>query len=232
MARVVAPNCWHHVTQRGNRQQPIFFDDTDRTMYLRLLTQHCGPARVAIAGYCLMGNHVHLIAIPQDSTGMAKALGRTHGDYARWLNLRLGEVGHLWQNRFFSCVLDERHQWEALRYVERNPVRAGMVRCAADWPWSSARAHLAGFDRSHLLEMSGWANRWDANSWGEAWDLGINEAALVELIRAATRAGGPIGSAEFTEELETRVGRLLRPRKRGPKAKTALAAAPTHFGIA
>jgi putative transposase len=146
MARVVLPGCWHHVTQRGNLRQAVFFEASDRQFYLELLRQNCLRFRVAIAGYCLMGNHVHLLAIPSRENGLAHALGRTHNDYARWLNLRRFHSGHLWQNRYYSCPLDEAHGWEALRYVELNPVRAGLVTCAADWPWSSARAHVSGTD--------------------------------------------------------------------------------------
>ena len=116
--------------------------------------------------------------------------------------------------------------------MERNPVRAGIVRCAAEWPWSSARAHLSGVDASRLLEMSGWSKRWTANGWADVLELGVDDAALVERIRAATRAGWPIGSPDFTQEMEARVGRSLRPQKRGPKVRAAFAALPTDFGIA
>ena len=137
-ARVVAPGCWHHVTQRGNRRQTVFFSDDDRAVYLRLLGLECGRHGVRIAGYCLLSNHVHVVAIPSAEDSMAKAFGRAHVGYARWLNVRRGETGHVWQNRYFSCPLDERHRWEALRYVELNPVRAGLVKEASEYRWSSA----------------------------------------------------------------------------------------------
>ena len=157
IARVVVPDHWHHITQRGNRRQTVFFEDTDRTLYLQLLVQHARRCSVRIVGYCLMGNHVHLIAIPPAATALAKSLGRAHVDYARWLNLRRGETGHVWQNRFFSCPMDERHQWEALRYVERNPVRA----------------------RSGILDMAEWERRWTGGTWREALASGIEDAGLV-----------------------------------------------------
>ena len=153
IARVVVPGCWHHITQRGNRRQSVFFEDADYTLYLQLLAHHTRRCAVRIVGYCLMGNHVHLIAIPPAETALAKSLGRAHVDYARWLNLRRGETGHVWQNRFFSCPMDDWHQWEALRYVECNPVRAGMVSEAPEWRWSSAEAHTSGVDqigRAHV----------------------------------------------------------------------------------
>lgn len=99
--------------------------------------------------YCLMTNHIHIIASPTKSTGLAKALGRAHNDYARWLNVRRGESGHLWQNRYFSCPIESRYLWSVLAYVERNPVRAGMVSRCGDWPCSSAAMHSGLFSRVH-----------------------------------------------------------------------------------
>ena len=231
MARVVAPGCWHHVTQRGNRQQTVFFGDADRIIYLQLLAHHCRKASVRIAGYCLMGNHVHLIVIPPTQTGLATALGQTHGDYARWLNIRRGEVGHLWQNRFYSCPLDERHRWEALRYVELNPVRAGLVRAAWEWPWSSAAAHVIGMDRAGLLDTADWETRWGAIRWRDVLEQGVEDAAFLERIREATRTGRPAASVEFTVELEARVQRRLRPKKRGPKVRAESGEAELSFGV-
>src|SRR5512134_561424 len=107
-----------------------------------------------------MGNHVHLLLVPLGESAMARTLGRTHGDYSRWLNMKMGETGHVWQNRYYSCPLDEEHRWEALRYVELNPVRAGIVDGPEDWPWSSAVARAGGEDRTGILEMGEWKARW------------------------------------------------------------------------
>jgi REP element-mobilizing transposase RayT len=117
----------------------VFFEDRDHELYLSLLREYTGKYQVQILGYCLMTNHVHLIAVPADATGLAKAIGRVHNDYARWLPIRRRESGHLWQNRFFSCPLEDAYTWAALAYVERNPVRAGMVAHREEWAWSSAR---------------------------------------------------------------------------------------------
>jgi putative transposase len=231
IARVVVPGCWHHVTQRGNRRQTVFFSDVDRETYLRLLAQHCRRGRVAIAGYCLMGNHVHIIAVPASETGLAKALGRTHNDYARWFNVRRGETGHLWQNRFYSCPLEERHRWEALRYVELNPVRAGLTTDAAGWPWSSAAAHVTGVDRAGILEMEEWSSQWSADVWREVLKQGVDDAALLDRIRAATRTGRPMGGEDFVSGLEQRMRRPMRPRKRGPKPATVADAAQLELEV-
>jgi putative transposase len=155
-------------------------------------------------------------------TALAKSLGRTHVDYARWLNLRRGQTGHVWQNRFFSCPMDERHQWEALRYVACNPVRAGLVTEAPDWRWSSAAAHTGGIDRWGFLDMAEWERRWTAGRWREALGGGIDDAALWERIREATRTGRPAAGEEFVKRLEVERRRRLRPQKRGPKPEATV----------
>src|ERR1039457_6762434 len=219
IARVVVPGAWHHATQRGNHQQTVFFGDADRVFYLGLLRHHAARCSVRIGGYCLMGNHVHVVAMPTDSKGLANALGRTHNDYARWLNLQRRTTGHVWQNRFYSCVLDERHSWQALRYVELNPVRAGVVADPAEWRWSSASAHLAGRDDDGLIDLSEWGENWGPASWRNALDLGLNDAALAERIREATRTGRPAADASRLLELERETGRRLRLGQGGPKTK-------------
>ena len=132
------------------------FEDADRLCYLRLLRRYCTEYQLKLGGYCLMGNHVHLLAIPEREDSLARALGRAHNDYSRWVNLKRGKnPGHVWQNRYYSCPLEEQHAWEALRYGELNPVRAGMVQSAAGWRWSSAPAHAAGKDVSELIRLDG-----------------------------------------------------------------------------
>jgi len=231
MARVVMPGFWHHATQRGNHQQPVFFHDDDRRLYLELLRHHCTRFSVRITGYCLMNNHVHVLAIPARQDGLAWALGRTHNDYARWLNVRRRQTGHLWQNRFYSCPLDESHRWEALRYVELNPVRAGLVNHAADWHWSSAEAHLSGADPARLLDWTDWRADWSPQSWHGALSHSIHDAMLLERIRHATRTGRPAGNADFLDQAEAGFGRRLRLLKRGPKPRMVGPAAPVDLGV-
>jgi putative transposase len=231
IARVVLPGCWHHVTQRGNRAQTVFFDDDDRRLYLDLLRTQCARYQVAITGYCLMSNHVHVLAVPEHESSLAQAFGRAHNDYSRWQNVRRAQSGHLWQNRYFSCPMDETHQWEALRYVELNPVRAAMVRSAAEWPWSSAHAHLTGRDPRHLLSMNDWHARWSTRTWRESLELGISDAAALDRIREATRTGRPAGSDAFLDQAEALAGRSLRPAKRGPKETATMSAAQLDFEV-
>jgi putative transposase len=219
IARVILPGVWHHITQRGNRRQTVFFDDSDRELYLQLLERHCSKHGVKITGYCLMTNHVHLLAIPARETSLARAFGGAHTDYARWLNLHRGETGHFWQSRYFSCPLDEDHRWEALRYVELNPVRAGIAATAEEWRWSSAAAHLGGADWYGRLDLTDWHARWSAESWHEALEEDLTSAAILERIREATRTGRPAGSDAFIMEAEKQSGRRLHTVKRGPKPK-------------
>ena len=149
IARVVLPGGPHHVTQRGNRRVDVFLDDQDRRRYLSLLSEYTGRHGVAIWAYCLMRNHVHFVAVPETAESLGRTFHDTHQTYAAWFNHKTKETGHLWQGRFYSTVLDDPHLWVAVRYVERTPVRAGLVDRAEDWPWSSAAAHCG--DRTDPL---------------------------------------------------------------------------------
>ncbi len=224
MARVVIPGLAHHVTQRGNRQQNVFLTDDHRQVYLKTVRKYCDKYGLQILGYCLMTNHVHLIAVPLREDSLAKGLGRAHNDYARWFNITQGQTGHLWQNRYFSCPLEDRHLWEALRYVELNPVRARLVARPDEWRWSSARAHLGQSDESGLLSMGPWRQCYDERRWREVLALGVGAAELEQRIREATRTGRPFGSEAFLERLEEHTGRRLRPQRRGRKKRLAAAA--------
>jgi putative transposase len=213
LARVVAPGVPHHVTQRGNRRQPVFFSDSDYAAYARLLAEGCRAAGVAVWAYCLMPNHVHLILVPSDPDGLRAALGETHRRYTTQVNRREGWHGYLWQGRFASVAMDEPHLLAATRYVELNPVRAKLARRARDWRWSSARAHLAGTDDElvtvqPLLEL--------VPDWPAFLRQGLREAEH-DAIRAGERTGRPLGSATFVARLEKRLGRKLARQKPGPK---------------
>jgi putative transposase len=97
--------------------------DADRSVYLKLLRENLALYKVSLIGYCLMSNHIHLIAVPRTADGLAQALKHTHGRYASYWNAAHQSNGHVWQGRYYSCPLDEPHLWEALRYTELNPLR-------------------------------------------------------------------------------------------------------------
>jgi len=139
LPRIVVADVPHHVTQRGNARQVILATDADRVTYLELLRQYSQLYCLSVLGYCLMSNHVHLIAVPQTGDAFAKTLKNAHGCYASYWNAQHSSTDHVWQGRFYSCPLDESHLWAALRYVELNPVRAGMVSGAELWRWSRCR---------------------------------------------------------------------------------------------
>jgi putative transposase len=214
--RVVLTGVPHHITQRGNNRQAVFFSDEDHRTYLRLLRDRSARYGLRILGYCLMPNHVHVIAVPVRPESLARALGQTHAQYALALNSSEARTGHLWQNRFFSCPLAGSHLLAALRYVELNPVRAGLVPAAWDWRWSSARAHASGNIPDLLLDAgaSEWFGTWDFKEWRERLHIGQAESEM-QAIRRATLAGEPLGSAEFVQDVERHAGRRVVVLPRG-----------------
>ncbi|MBE3110590.1 MAG: transposase [Acidobacteria bacterium] len=143
-ARIVVPMVPHHLIQRGNRRQNVFFSDEDKAYYVRLLRQWCSVRGVSIWAYCLMDNYVHFVAVPSTLASLAEAFGAVHQKYTKAINGRYGWHGFLWQGRFLSFPLDARYLYRAIRYVELNPVRAKIVEDASDYPWSSAPAHVLG----------------------------------------------------------------------------------------
>ena len=150
ISRAVVPDTPHHITQRGNRRQQTFFSDADYDTYVGLMHRWCAHYGVEIWAYCLMPNHVHLVAVPEREDSLAQAIGEAHRRYTRFVNEREGWRGHLWQGRFTSYVMDERYLLACARYVETNPVRANLATQPAEWRWSSARAHLS-------TEMTHWS---------------------------------------------------------------------------
>jgi putative transposase len=215
LARFVAPGFPHHVTQRGNRRAPIFFEDGDYALYRDLLAERCRKASVACWAYCLMPNHVHLILVPTTADGLARAIGEAHRQYTGFVNARARWTGHLFQGRFSSVALDEEHLMLAARYVTLNPVRARLVQRPQDWAWSSLRAHLTGRDDG-LVAVAPLLDR--LGSITALVDTEPEEIALTRL-RAAEATGRPLGSDDFVTQLEGLMRRRLRRQKPGPKAK-------------
>ena len=220
-ARVVIPGCPHHITQRGNNRQDVFFVDADRQRYLAMLKEESAEFGLAIDAYCLMTNHVHLVVRPSAQESLAKALGRTNLYYTRYINHLHGRSGHLWQDRFFSCPLDDDYFWNAVIYAERNPVRARLVRRAWQYPWSSAGGHVAGQDRAQLLDLTAWARRrMSGCDWQEALS-GAQDEQVTQRLRTWSYRGCPLGSDRFISKIETLCGMRLRPGVRGRPRKTA-----------
>jgi len=221
MARIVVPGVPHHVTQRGNNRQQVFFDDADRTLYLSLLKTHAEKFGVEVLGYCLMSNHIHLVAIPAGPHALARAIGRTDFRYTQTVNRARGRSGHLWQNRFFSCPLEDVHQWRALVYVDLNPLRAGLVDHAEQYAWSSAAVHCGGDDPAGLVNPAAWRRIWPRGDWSAVLAEG-QAPAEIDSLRRHTLTGRPWGSVPFLAGLEDQAGRPLRPRPVGRPRKTPI----------
>ncbi len=216
LARTVIPNIPHHVTQRGNGRAQTFFEEGDYQFYLDLLKEHCDAARVSIWAWVLMPNHVHLILTPQDADGIRRALSKVHRTYAGFIHRRLKRSGHFWQGRFGCVAMDEAHLAAALRYVALNPVRAGLVKQATDWPWSSVHDQLSRKRRGLVTDTGPVRERFP--KFAAFIDAGEDETLSMAL-RHAESIGRPLGGEAFLKKLERKTGRVLRPAKRGPKAR-------------
>ncbi|MEW5722437.1 MAG: transposase [Thermodesulfobacteriota bacterium] len=215
LARVVVPGFPHLVAQQGNRRLPTFLQEDDFRRYIELMSEWCRRFDVSVRAYCLMTNHVHLILVPETHEGLARAVGEAHRRYTRYLNSRQGWSGYLWQGRFASFPLHEDYLLSAVKYVELNPVRAGLVSNPFDYPWSSARSHLEGQDDGlvqvqPLLESAG--------GWKEFLEGGLTPGER-EVFQRHLRTGRPLGDGNFVSHLEELLSRFLKKKKPGPRLK-------------
>jgi putative transposase len=215
LGRIVVPGLPHHVTQRGNRREAIFFEDGDHEIYLDLLTEQTLKADVEVWAYCLMPNHVHLILNPTHADGLGLAIGEAHRRYTNFINARGRWTGHLFQSRFASVVLDDLHLIRAVRYVSLNPVRARLVTRPEEWKWSSVRAHLCGGDDA-LLKVRPVLDRIPHLKGLLATDAKDDFSDL----RRAESTGRPLGAPEFVDGLEKMLGRKIARRAPGRKRVT------------
>ena len=212
--RIVVADCAHHATQRGNQRAVVFDGDEDRAVYLELVKRNARDAGVTILGYALMPNHVHWIVTPHEEEALAVTFGRAHYRYSHYFQAKRGTTGHLWQNRFYSCALEWDHLVVAMRYVEQNPVRAGFVKAAEEYDWSSARAHVTGWDEQGLLDLAAWEEICGRQEWQEILKAAGERNACYALERA-TYGGKPYGGLGFSGEIAHRVGRDLALRGPG-----------------
>ena len=214
LARVVAVDIPHHVTQRANARRFILESDSDKLVYVDLLRQHCTLYGLSLLGYCLMSNHVHLVVIPLKIDSLRLTMKNAHGRYATYWNASHSSSGHAWQGRFYSCPLDLTHLWRALRYTELNPVRARMVSTPEAYRWSSAGAHCGTAQPDLALDTDLWEQQWNSTTWKRYLSEPGAEADA-EAIRQCTHTGRPLGTEEFVKTLEQTVGRVLAPQKGG-----------------
>ena len=216
IARTVAHGYPHHITQRGNYRQRIFETDEDYLQYLKWLKAYSIKYALEVWAYCIMSNHVHFVCVLKKEDSLARAFNALHMRYAQYVNRRRKASGHLWQGRFYSTILDEAHVYAAVRYVENNPVRAGLVGKAEDYRWSSAREHVDETAdgivsrRCYLVgEISNWRRYLHEKE----------DKEMVNEIRKGSMTGRPCGDESFIRKLERRFSRRLkalphgRPRK-------------------
>jgi putative transposase len=213
-ARALFAGLPHHVTQRGNHRQRTFFGAGDNETYLRLLRENARKHAIEVIAYCLMRNHVHLVVVPSSADALHRTLKAVHGQYAQRVNRMRDLAGHLWQGRYFSSPLDSNYLRNAIRYVELNPLRAGIARRAEQYEWSSAAAHCGlridplvdARPRSIVLA--------DIEDWSQWLAEGLSDESVAK-IRNNCRQNLPCGSEAFVDELERSIGRQLRHRKAG-----------------
>jgi len=220
MARLLAINYPHHITQRGNNKETVFFDEEDRKFYLKILKKYSDQWNFDVWAYCLMPNHIHILAVPRKEESFARGIGATNLVYTQYFNHRYKRSGRLWQNRFFSAIIEkESFLWSVARYIERNPVRANIVKRAEDYVWSSARAHVLKV-RDAILSSEGWLGESELNAYREF--LSSEDKNIEDSIRKATSTGRPLGSKELIKDLGGILNRNIFPKKAGrPRSKTS-----------
>ena len=221
---MVAEGVPHHITQRGNNRQDVFLLDEDRRFYIETLRAKSEQHGLTILGYCLMSNHVHLVALPTHAMSLARAGGQAHWRYSMRFNKQYGRKGHLWRNRFYSCPLGPTHLVTALACVDLNPVRAGMVGEGPEYPWSSASAHCGEALSDRLLEAAEWGRTGLSSDWEQRLRAESTGGRVAE-IRSATHSGLPLGDERFMKRMEVQQGRRLRPTPPGPAPKARKCAA-------
>jgi putative transposase len=219
-ARTVYPGIAHHVVQRGNRRQPVFFDDDDRRAYLKLACAALARHGTACLAWCLMDNHIHLILVPANGDGLRAPLASVHTAYAQRINRARQLSGHLFQDRFASYAMDDAHLMVAARYVENNPVAAGLAVRAEAWPWSSARAHVTGREDG-LTQIAALGRH--VPEWRSMLELGLEAGDETDRIERALRTGWPLGEAAWLRALAQSHGISLDPPRRGRPRRAARA---------
>lgn len=212
ISRAVAVGFPHHITQRGNYRQAVFESEEDYFQYLYWLKTYSKKYSLKIWAYCLMSNHVHFIAVPMETDSMARTFNALHMRYSQYINTKRKAAGHLWQGRFFSCVLDERHLYAGIRYVEHNPVRAKTVKKPDEHKWSSARSHMQG-EANDILSNDCYVFE-RIKDW-HAYLREKEDHSLIEAIRQNTKTGRPCGNDKFMSKIERLLGRRLAALSRG-----------------
>jgi len=208
----------HQVTQRGNYEQTVFEEEADFRRYLAWLGEFSDRYHVEIWAYCLMRNHVHFICVPKAEDGLARTFNTLHMRYAQYFHGKKGLSGHLWKGRFLSCILDDQSVFEEVRFIETNPVRAGIVERAETYPWSSARHHVLG-EQDPVIKNSCFQKK-EVTDW-RTYLMERGDEPILLRTWQSLKTGRPAGDESFVHGLEEIVGRRLMalPRGRPRKAR-------------
>lgn len=213
-----------HVVHRGNNRAPSFFDDKDRRAYLEFLSEACGRYGVVVHAWVLMTNHVHLLVSPQGRDSLTLMMQWLGAKYVRFINHVYGRTGSLWESRYKGCLIDsDRYMLTCMRYIELNPVRAGMVVAPADYRWSSYHCNANGatdkVTQSHPLYLALGKNPAERQHAYREVFRGHMDGPLLHEIRTATHTGTPLGNNRFREQIEVTLGRKVGWQRRGRPRK-------------
>ena len=214
IARLVIPGLPHHITQRGNGRQKVFFDEADYIIFRDLLAASCREAKVECWAFALMPNHIHAILVPKTEDGLRAALAPVHRRYAGLINARRRKTGHFWQGRYGAAVMDESHLMAAFHYILHNPVEADLATSPEKYPWSSAAAYVKGVDDGITVKGPMLSRLPDMKNFLLRDHLELDEL----IVRDDETIGRPRGDEKFIRSLERKTGRNLLPEKRGPKS--------------
>ena len=185
----------------------VFFSAADREEYLNLLHEQSVKAGVRYLAYCLMTNHIHLLAIPEKEGSLAKAIGEAHRRYTRMINFRENVRGFLFQGRFSSCpVYSESYLLASVRYIEQNPVKARLVQFPWSYKWSSAGFHSDEVASDPLVSDSSLFV--DVTNWR---DFLSTDSTLTPELEEKIRTGRPFGPEKFYSIVEEITGKDMRP---------------------
>lgn len=223
--RIVLPNHPHHVIHRGHNRRDIFFGDGDRAYYLRNLREFKERFGCKVYSYCLMSNHVHMIVNPCENAGsLALLMKRLAARQTRMVNKMKGASGTLWDSRYRSSLIDtERYLPACCRYIEMNPVRAGIVKRPEEYHWSSYRtktglAKVEWLDEDHFYSSLGRSRRKRAAEY-RSWIEKTSLPGEIDLIRTAAQRGQLTGDRSFIDLINKKIGMRIRNRGQGRPAK-------------
>ena len=217
IARIIGVGYPHHIVLRGNNKETVFLEKEDFEKYLSLLESYSIEKEAIILAYCLMSNHIHLLVKPLEELSLSKMMQGVSLCYTQYFNRKNMRTGRLWESRYHSTIIDkERYLWAVSCYIEKNPVRARIVKNAQDYPYSSGRAHVLG--KSYKLLSEPLFDKGELSNY-MIFMKGEEEKAELEKIRKQTRLGKPLGEDKFIDKLSEKLGRKLVFRPKGRPKK-------------